>query len=335
MSKCSFRGAIEWALMVGLVFGAGALAQAQDENQQEERVIQIGPADEGQPTTERPEETDRLVQELPKYWIGLYGGPVAPEVRHHLDIAENQGVMIREVHANSPAAKAGLERYDVLLRANDTELHEMHDLVDLVRSEGEKQGQITLEVLRHGKRDTVTITPEERPANVAQNVSPRDFGAQVGGFADLPEEIRPFLGQRGMGGAPFDFRNFGPGAIVGGGVAGMPNGVSVSITKEGDQPAQITVKRGEETWEVVGDDPESLNQLPEDLRPFVERMLHGGGAADINFPDFGQPGRPGFDGERLRERLEQMEQRLQEMQQRLWGPQDQPDAEAEAEEQAE
>ena len=31
MSCSNLRGALEWALMVGLVFGAGALAQAQDE----------------------------------------------------------------------------------------------------------------------------------------------------------------------------------------------------------------------------------------------------------------------------------------------------------------
>ena len=30
MSKNSLRGAVEWALMVALVFGAGAVAQAQE-----------------------------------------------------------------------------------------------------------------------------------------------------------------------------------------------------------------------------------------------------------------------------------------------------------------
>ena len=127
--------------------------------------------------------------------------------------------------------------------------------------------------------------------------------------------------------------------IVGGqGAAQMPNGVSITIQKENDQPAKVTVKRGNETWEVTGDDPESLKALPDDLRPFVERMLHGGGPANFNIdlPAFGQmPGRPVFDGEQLRQRLEAMERRLEEMQQRMLGPNRDSDAQpAEANDQA-
>jgi membrane-associated protease RseP (regulator of RpoE activity) len=329
MSVTKFRGAVEWALMVGLVFGAGALARAQEEDAQSDaKIIRIGPSD-GQAEARNLPAPDggQRQPEAPKYWIGLLGGPVTPEVRHHVEIPENQGLMIREVVPDSPAAKAGIEKYDILVRANDAELHEMTDLVDLVRTQGEQKGQITLEVLRHGKRDTVYITPTERPANVAVH------GGGLGGAEGMPGELQQFFGEGGPGlqqffeqrgfepGRGFDFRHFGPGVIVGGqGAAQMPNGVSISIKKEDDQPAKITVKRGDESWEVVGDDPESLKALPDDLRPFVERMLHGGGPAnfDIDLPAFGQvPGRPIFDGEQLRQRLEAMERRLEEMQKRF------------------
>ena len=33
------------------------------------------------------------------------------------------------------------------------------------------------------------------------------------------------------------------------------------------------MKRGNESWEVVGDDAESFKQLPEALQPFVRQML--------------------------------------------------------------
>ena len=126
------------------------------------------------------------------------------------------------------------------------------------------------------------------------------------------------------------FRNFGPGVIVGGGqgAADVPNGVSVSIQKQDGKPAHITVKRGEETWNVVGDDPESLKQLPEDLRPFVERMLHGDGGMQIHMPNFEQRLASVLawaDG-RLAERLERMEKRIEEMQKRLPGRPMQPAA---------
>jgi hypothetical protein len=122
-------------------------------------------------------------------------------------------------------------------------------------------------------------------------------------------------------GQPFDFRSFGPGVIMGGrGFANIPNGVSVSIQKENGQPARITVKRGDETWEVVGDDPESLKKLPEDLRPFVEQMLEGGSPLGTHFqmPNIQVPNFEGFRGGqfedgRLRDRLDQMERRMNEL----------------------
>ena len=43
----------------------------------------------------------------------------------------------------------------------------MQDLVDLVASEGPKKGEIKLDVLRRGKHETMTLTPEDRPANAA------------------------------------------------------------------------------------------------------------------------------------------------------------------------
>ena len=49
--------------------------------------------------------------------------------------------------------------------------------------------------------------------------------------------------------------------------------MSVAISKEGDQPAKITVHRGNDKWEVTEKD---LDKLPADVRPFVEQMLgHG------------------------------------------------------------
>ena len=53
MSMNSLRGAVEWALMVALVFGAGAVAQAQnDEASRTASVVQIGRADGDQAEAE-------------------------------------------------------------------------------------------------------------------------------------------------------------------------------------------------------------------------------------------------------------------------------------------
>jgi membrane-associated protease RseP (regulator of RpoE activity) len=322
MSLSSFRGAVEWALMVGLVFGAGAVAQAQqDEEKPNDRVVQIGRADDAQGGRDvRPGSiTDGAIvqQEMPKYWIGLRGVVIGDDepLRAHVDLPAHQGLLVHEIVPDSPAAKAGLKKHDILLRANDVELNEMNNLVEIVGTEGEKQGQITLDVIRHGERETVYVTPQERPAD--QMLS-QDGGGQnpLGGGRGMPEGMEQFFGR---GGQPFDFRNFGPGIIVGegGGMANIPNGVSISVHKDGDKPAEVTVKRSGETWTVTGDDAESLKQLPEDLRQFVEQILRGGSPMGVNMPNFGGFRGRGIDDGRLQDRLEEMERQMNQLLERF------------------
>ena len=337
MSMNRFRGAVEWALMVALVAGSGVMAQANDENAPAEgRVIRIGPEDEqGTPALPAPAEEEGVQigvpgggqpVEMPKYWIGLLGGPVSPELRAYLDIPEDQGVMIREVVPESPAAKAGLKKFDIVLRANETTLKDMRDMVDIVRTEGDKQGQITLEVLRKGGRENVSVTPEARPDHVA---SSGGFGGGGGAIAggQLPPGVGQFFQNFGGDDSQFQFRNFGPGVMVQpfpGGTANMPSGVSVSISKQEGQPAHISVKRGEESWDIVGDDPKSLEQLPADLQPFVAGLLNGQGSHDVLMPRFGgRMGGRGDDGG-LRARLEAMEKQMEELQKHLLTPEPPP-----------
>jgi hypothetical protein len=328
------RGLLEWSLMVALVFGTGAIVQAQqDQSQPEGPIVQIGPADESPASAEsdqampapQPEAAPAaggLQPGAPQYWIGILGGPVTAALRSHLDIPENQGLLVREVVPDSPADKAGLKKYDVLLRANDNDLADMGQLMDLVRTTGKEQGQLSLEVLRRGQRETVWVTPAERPEQVAQ---PGGFGS-----GEMPSEGRGFF-QGFRNDFPFEFRSFGPGVIVGrgAGFAQLPNGVSVVIQKQGGEPAHITVKRGDETWEIVGDDPKSLDQLPDDLRPVVERMLHGNVVSDFVVPNIPQPvPMPQFDGQRLQEQLEALENHLQKLEERLQALEPQPDQES-------
>lgn len=320
MSKLYFRGATAGALITALMLGAGAVAQAsQDDNADSGKVVTIGRADDDHAAPNGVQQPA-----APKFWIGLLGGQITADnpLRAHVDLPENQGLIVVNVVPDSPAAKAGIKQHDILLRANEKDLHEMSDLVDLVLSEGAKKGQIAIEVMRHNKHETIQLTPEERPANAPMpHPMAGQFGGNFGGNGNefgLPQE---FLQQFG-GQLPNQFRNFGPGAIGGGGqvAAGVPSGVSVSVNKQEGQPTHVTVKRGDETWEVTGDDAESLKKLPEDLRPVVEQMLHGDGEGlKMHAPKFeGRVGAPGFDNG-LQDRLERMEQQMQLLQKQLEG----------------
>lgn len=332
MTLTKFRNTVEWALMVAFVFGAGAIAQAQNEDATAQgRIVQISPSTDDTTIDVEQGAVDATPVEQPKHWIGLLGGPVTPELRAQIDLPEDQGLLVRQVVPDSPAAKAGLENFDILLRANDTDLHEMGDLVELVRTAGDQNTPITLDVLRRGQHVTVQVTPESRPERIANQQLPGEAQGQPfgDGFRGVPDDVLKFFEQRsGVDGGPFAFRMFGPGTVLqhrGAGLGSMPNGISVSIQKQNDEPAHITVQRGNDTWTITGDDPGSLEQLPADLRPFVENLLHGTGGMQMPMPEFRQFNMPApglgmegmFDQGEVMERLQAMEQHLRQLEERL------------------
>jgi membrane-associated protease RseP (regulator of RpoE activity) len=330
------RDSLEWVLLVVVVFGGGAIAQAQNEqpqtgqsqngaaidqagptaDQPPGKIVRIGPAGGSQitidPSALDGESVDETQQpELPKHWIGILGGPVSDELRAQIEIPADQGVLVRQVVPGSPAEKAGLKAFDVLLKANDTNLSDVRDLTNLVRREGESGGKITLDVLRRGAHQSITLTPEARPEDAG-------FGGDA--FAGPGPGMQAWhLGPRDP--LSFGFRNLAPGMRLSPGfnLNQIPNGVSVSIQKQNDEPAHITVQRGNDTWTIVGDDPASLAQLPEDLRPFVEKLLQSPGQVQMSMPGMpGMMGSPGaFSGGGMQERLHRMEQQMEEMQQRM------------------
>lgn len=352
--KKQFRESMEWALMLALVLGCGAMVQAQEqESQPEGRIVQIGPDDSqrsadaaadaaAEATTTGQSKAEVGEPSMPRHWIGLLGGPVTPELRAHLEIPSDQGVLVRDVVPDSPAAEAGLKAYDILLRANETPIHNMGDLVSIVRTAGEQHEQIALEILRHGQIETVSVTPAERPEQVAGH----GFGFGPGQMEGWSGPDQDAAGNRmrrfnrwfhGPGGGLREFHSFQPGQLDEQySLAELPNGVSVNIQRENGQPPRITVQRGEQTWVIEGDDPGSLRQLPDDVRPFVDQLLHP--AAPFGMP--GQPlpemhswtpelgeGMPDSYSQELHQRMEEMERQIQELQNRLLGTTDKPQSE--------
>jgi hypothetical protein len=277
----------------------------------------------------------------PVYWLGIQGQPVQSEVlRTHLQLAEGVGIVIEDVVPGSPAEKAGLRRHDVLL---DVGGEQISDMAVLQKAVADSHGKaIDLKIIRLAKEETISVTPEAPPADLAAKMGARGMapaGMALGGEVPM-DEIQAMLQklqQNGIGGG---VRVFGHG-MVGGmqpnmlqlRAAQLPTNVQVSIVRDGEGPATVTVKRGDETWTIRGDDKEALAKLPDDVRPFVEQMLQGGqnGAAGVLGGHLGGLDLK-FDGrdlEALRETAESMiggdgddhegrlQQRLEEMEKRL------------------
>jgi hypothetical protein len=199
-----------------------------------------------------------------EYWIGLECYPADATLRAQLGLP-NGGLVVEQVVPDSPGDKAGMKQHDVLVSVGDMPLTGVPALVEAI--EAAKDEPIELEVLRGGKSMTIKVTPGKRPEQ-------RRFPGRYLPEQDLGE-LRRWMETLRRGEAPRDglrSRFFGPGAMLppGGESQKLPKGLTITITRSGDEPAKITVKRGDESWEVT---EEKLDELPEDIRPHVARML--------------------------------------------------------------
>ncbi|QDV76194.1 PDZ domain-containing protein [Botrimarina mediterranea] len=246
-----------------------------------------------------------------RYWIGVGGESVSDAIRAQVDLADNEGLLLGAVDPEGPAGKAGVRRFDILVRANGEPIASIEPLAEIVGQQGEAKAPITLELLRRGKPVVVEVTPEERPAEAAVAV-PENFGR------------RGLFGPGGLFGADGVFANgegLGEGEL-GAMLEGMPMaaGVSVSVRREGEGPAQVTVTQGDKTWTFDEGDDEAIAKLPGDVRPMVEQMLNNqGGVFQPGFEGFGLDV-PGFQMQLQGDaamRMRAMEERMRALQSRM------------------
>lgn len=88
--------------------------------------------------------------------LGIGVTPLTKQLAEHFGV--DGGVMIGEVVENSPAAKAGLKAGDIVVEANGKAVNDEIELVRLVNEK--KDGDVTLTIVRDGKRQTKSVTPE-------------------------------------------------------------------------------------------------------------------------------------------------------------------------------
>jgi membrane-associated protease RseP (regulator of RpoE activity) len=114
-------------------------------------------------------------------WIGIATEPVQDVVRAQLSLAPGEGVVINHVAPESPAAKAGLQPNDILLRFEDQILVEPSQLRKLIAMK--KPGEnVKLGYLRKGERKDATVTLIEHEIEPGEGHHMQMFQAGPGGF---------------------------------------------------------------------------------------------------------------------------------------------------------
>lgn len=263
------------ALAAAAIAAVPGATRADDEKPVEQRVQIILDA-EGD--TDEQIQIQRLefdVEEVKpgKYWIGVVCSPLDNDLlQAHLNV--DQGMVVTQVVEGSPAEKANLQKNDILLQVGDQPLTDLKVLV--ASTEKAQENEITLTIVRKGKRQEVKLTPAQRPAKYALRRSLPDIEA-VAEWKLLQETLRkhgatPKAGEEDTPDLT-TMMFVMPGFVLPEQAKGLPKNLEVTITKKGQQEAKITVKQGDKQWEL---DAKSLDNLPEDIRPHIEKMLgHG------------------------------------------------------------
>ncbi len=204
-----------------------------------------------------------------RYSLGLHITEISDALRTERKLPKDKGVLVIDVVPGTPAAKAGFKSQDVIVKTGKKSIRNPMDLVKAVQ---ESKGKtLTLEVLRDGTSQTITVTPAKGAAGLEE--TPEGTGQDQA--AILRGVKPPVLQWFTQPGAPWRWQmRRGP-------TPTLPDDMTVTITKTGKKPAQIVVKQGKQQWEAGENE---LAKLPEAARSYVEQLLAQGSVAVLTIP---------------------------------------------------
>jgi serine protease Do len=112
---------------------------------------------------------DQLLQKgkVTRGWIGVTIQELTPELAQEFGLKRSKGALVSDVAKDSPAAKAGIIRGDVILEFNGKEVKDVSSLRNMV-AQSKSGNEITMRILRAGKEFMVKVFIVELPREVAE-----------------------------------------------------------------------------------------------------------------------------------------------------------------------
>lgn len=247
------------------------------------------------------QEVDVKIEGAPmerQTYLGVHVSPATPAMAAQLKLEEGMGVVVDYVDESGPAGKAGIQRYDILLRLDDQILIGTEQIGVLVRSKSPGD-RIKLTYLRQGERGTteVPLGEKEMPQRRVFRFIGRDISQPVDARGETPKAVWRMETQAGgkrleqvikeveRSSAHPDFDRLPT-------IHAMPAERVMSWSDGGgdidvrivDGERQITVRdpQGNEIYSGRGESEDELARLPEGLRERVraiKRMGQGGSMA--------------------------------------------------------
>jgi serine protease Do len=114
---------------------------------------------------------DQLVQggKVTRGWIGVTIQELTPELSQKFGLKKANGALVSDVAKDSPAAKAGIMRGDIILEFNGKGVKDVSTLRNMV-AQSKAGSEISVKILRSGKEYTVKMVIVELPREVAEVV---------------------------------------------------------------------------------------------------------------------------------------------------------------------
>lgn len=114
---------------------------------------------------------------FPRYRLGAEVESLTPQLAAYFGVKQNKGVLVTEVDADSPAAKAGLKAGDCIVKAGTTEVASVSDLHRALNDASKPE--IDLSIVRSGQERTLSSTLEAAPRPMQGEMFRRDIERQT------------------------------------------------------------------------------------------------------------------------------------------------------------
>jgi serine protease Do len=127
-------------------------------------------------------------------YLGVGLQPLDENIAGSLGLPKDRGEIVRSVQPNEPAAKAGIQQGDVILRVNGRDVNP-DQTVSYIVANTPVGSKIPLDLIRNGKRQTVNVTVGQRPTE-------EELAKQLGGNDNEqlgPENAPPTPGNAVLG----------------------------------------------------------------------------------------------------------------------------------------
>ncbi|MBV9656820.1 MAG: PDZ domain-containing protein [Verrucomicrobia bacterium] len=195
----------------------------------------------------------------PVTFLGVVTVPPPRVLTEQLNVPPGYGLVVESVVPDSPAAAAGIQRYDLLQMFNDQKLVAVEQLATLVHGTPDNTS-VSLTLLRKGQPQTVNAKLVRRPppSQGDENGPRRGRGGGPGGMSGGPEQDWFHLG-------PHDFfHGFGGG----GDNESSGPGRRQIIIRHGDRGRSTTID-GENSRMIISDESGTVELTYQDGKPVV------------------------------------------------------------------